>query len=199
MITINSKAGRFFVPLFTFKLQSFKDIHWLKITGKCRDRRRHKDCESEQCVWGRTDGESLSHGRLSLETRAVTGRYLLRTTHTQTGNLTASYLTLSQSYNLTSSHPHDFPSSHPHNLTISQPHDLTSTLPYILTISQSHIHISSKALSLTISQHRHHIRLLISLCFQALFSSHMFSSPSAPSPCLMYRDKMLGMSLVSSK
>lgn len=140
MITINSEAGRFFVPLFTFKLQSFKDIHWLKITGKCWDRRRHKDCESEQCVGGRTDGGSLSHCRLSLETRAVTGRYLLRTTHTQTGNLTTSYLTLSQSYNLTSSRPHDFPSSHPHNPTIHQSHN-----------SQSHIHTSSHPYSLTIS------------------------------------------------
>ena len=163
MITINSEAGRFFVPLFTFKLQSFKDIHWLKITGKCWDRRRHKDCESEQCVGGRTDGGSLSHCRLSLETRAVTGRYLLRTTHTQTGNLTASYLTLSQSYNLTFSHPHDFLTislylsltiSHLHFLTSSQSHNLTSTHPQKLLASQSHnIDITSDCWYLCVSKH----------------------------------------------
>ena len=175
MITINSKAGRFFVPLFTFKLQSFKDIHWLKITGKCRDRRRHKDCESEQCVWGRTDGESLSHCRLSLETRAVTGRYLLRTTHTQTGNLTASYLTLSQS-----SHPHDFPSSHPHNLTISQPHNLTSKLPHILTISQSHNLTSTHPQKLLASQ-SHNIDIT-SDCWYLCVSKHFLAPTCSALP-----------------
>ena len=195
MITIKSKADRFFVPLFTFKLQSFKDIHWLKITGKCRDRRRHKDCESEQCVGGRTESHWVTAGSHWRPGRSQADTYSALLTPRQV----TSQPHTSHYHNLTISNSHILTISHHHILTISL--YLSLTIPHLdfLISSQSHNLTSSKALSLTISQHRHHIRLLISLCFQALFSSHMFSSPSAPSPCLMYRDKMLGMSLVSSK